>query len=424
MNQPGQPSLTGPKLHLSRLATVVLAAAILLPWFVLLYIAKDLTGSPAKLAAPVTATGEIGHIKYAKPGPWGELHYSRIVIEPPETVIIAAQPTARPAVWTFPGYTIETLTAFWRSVALDATQKMQINDQRNWEISPEGIRVRPGADFQQGLSPETRAQIYSTLSAFAENPDQNDPFRFRADAAAEWFADSGLKPETIAQVQRLLYRRGSSVLFSDLNLVLPKVPTLHERTRLIKTLARKSTLMVKLRIRTDSDIDGLDRYWGRGQRAKDIKPLLQSIAREGKGATIDIIHLLPRLPRSLLYTYPSTNDPGNRTYIDCHWSVLNFFNAAPDNRYSDLNEVNRAFSEDYYPFTGTPTFGDVLMFATDDGSVIHSCVYIADDIVYTKNGASPNAPWILMSLSDVIAFYPTTQSLDIQYFRAKTVPVD
>jgi hypothetical protein len=110
--------------------------------------------------------------------------------------------------------------------------------------------------------------------------------------------------------------------------------------------------------------------------------------------------------------------------MDRHWRGLNFFNAVPNHRDSGGNEVNRTFGEDCSPFTGTPTFADVLMFATNDGSVIHSCVYIADDIVYAKNGAPPNAPWILMSLSDVIAFYPTPQSLDIQYFRAKAVPVD
>ena len=424
MNPAEQPLLKGPKAAVSRLAIVVLAAAILLPWFVLLYVAKDLTGARVNIAAPFAASLENGPSIQTKPGPWGELQYSRIVIEPPEALVVAAQPTARPAIWTFPGYTVESLTAFWLALPLDAAQHEQISDRRHWEIFADGIRIRPPTEFQQGLNPEIRAQIYSTLAAFVENPDQNDPFRFRADAAAEWFADSGLKPETIAIVQRLLYRRGSSLLFSDLNLVLPKVPTLHERTRLIKTLARKSTLMVKLRIRSDSDIDALDRYWGRGQRAKDIKPLLQSLARDSKGATIDIIHLLPRLPRSLLYTYPAINDAGNHTYMDCHWSVLNFFNATPDNRYSDINEVNRTFSEDYYPFTSAPTFGDVLMFATPEGDVIHSCIYIADDIVYTKNGASPNAPWILMALSDVIAFYPTTTSLDIQFFRAKAIDLD
>jgi hypothetical protein len=69
---------------------------------------------------------------------------------------------------------------------------------------------------------------------------------------------------------------------------------------------------------------------------------------------------------------------------------------------------------------GKPTFGDIIMFTKPDGSIIHSCVFIADDIVYTKNGASPNAPWILMSLSDVVAFYPSNEPLDIQYYRAKS----
>jgi hypothetical protein len=183
-------------------------------------------------------------------------------------------------------------------------------------------------------------------------------------------------------------------------------------------------MLVKLRINAGSDIDALDDYWSRGQRAKDIKPLLQSLVRDGSSSSIDIIHLLPRVPRSLLYTYPSPTEPGSRTYLDCHWTVLNFFNSRPDDRYKDLEAVTVAFLNNYYPVSGKPTFGDIIMFAKPDGSIIHSCVFIADDIVYTKNGASPNAPWILMSLGDVIAFYPSNEDLDLQYYRAKSQPAE
>jgi len=40
-----------------------------------------------------------------------------------------------------------------------------------------------------------------------------------------------------------------------------------------------------------------------------------------------------------------------------------------------------------YDKVGPPyTFGDVLFFMGDDGGAFHSCVYIADNLVYTKNG--------------------------------------
>jgi hypothetical protein len=399
----------------SRTVLWLMGGILVATWALLLYLLRSGTTAP-----PATA----GHVTLCEPGPWGELSYSRIVIEPPESVVFVAQPKARAPVWHFPGYSPDQLAALWATVPLRENERAHFNDRSLWEHSPQGIRMQPHSDIVLALSPEARTQIYSVLAEFEENPEQNDPFRFRADVASEWFAHSGLKPETVELVKRLLYRRGTSLLFSDLGLILPQVPTLHERTRLIKTLARKSTLMVKLRIRADSDIAALDRYWGRGQRAKDIKPLLQSLVREGNGTTIDIIHLLPRQPRSLLYTYPTPDEPGSRTYMDCHWSTLNFFNSVSDPRYMDIAEVNRAFSEDHHPITTDPTFGDVVMFTKTDGTVIHSCIYIAADIVYTKNGASPNAPWILMMLSDVVAFYPTTEPLDIQYYRAKAIPVD
>ena len=55
------------------------------------------------------------------------------------------------------------------------------------------------------------------------------------------------------------------------------------------------------------------------------------------------------------------------------------------------------------------------------GEIVHSCVFIADEIAYTKNGASVLAPWALMTLSDVIEFYswdlPAGQEREISCWR-------
>ena len=60
-----------------------------------------------------------------------------------------------------------------------------------------------------------------------------------------------------------------------------------------------------------------------------------------------------------------------------------------------------------------------MLLGDPNGDVIHSCVYIADNIVFTKNGSASSSPWILMDLEDVIAFYSSEKPLDIQRYRRK-----
>ena len=403
-------------LTLTRRSLIGLAVLLLLPWGVLWW---------SWSRAHLPKTKEPTHSSETAPrpsrvGPWGELITTRMVIEPPEMLIGTPSAARVPAVWTFPGYTAERLEDLWSRAQLTPSQLTELNDRANrWESVNGTLIVRPSDELVLSLSPESRAVIYSALAEFPENPNQQEPYRFRADVAEEWFQKSEVRPEIIELVKRLLYRRGTSLLFSDINLVLPHLSSLNERVQLVKTLARKSTLLVKIRLSDTSDIDQLERYWGHGQRARDIRPILQSLARQGRGAMLDIIHLLPRVPRSLLYTYPTIDDAGNGSFLDCHWSVLNFFKLAPDDRYQDLDLVREAFMRDYYPIFGKPTFGDLVLFTRKGDEVIHSCVYIADDIVFTKNGAHASAPWILMELSDVIAFYPSNEPLDIQYIRSR-----
>jgi hypothetical protein len=50
-------------------------------------------------------------------------------------------------------------------------------------------------------------------------------------------------------------------------------------------------------------------------------------------------------------------------------------------------------------------YGDVLMFITPDGRAVHSATYLADDILFTKNGSNLLTPWLLMRLQDLSKLY-------------------
>ncbi len=365
---------------------------------------------------PAAAT--IGLVHEAKPGPWGEVEYSRIVIEPPDE-FMAADYDAAPSRWNFDGYDAAKLDQLWLQASLTADQLRALRDPAIRETSPRGIVVRPPDSLVASLSTESRAVIYNTLAGLPENQLQTEPFRFRDEMLEEWFSHSNVDPAIVDRIRQLLYRRGNAMLFSDPGLVLPHVPTAAGRVHLIKTLARKSTLLVKLRVRPGSDIESIAAYWSsNGRRRKDVTSLLHSLARQPEGMTLDIVHLLPRFARGLLYTYPSPEIPPELS-PDCHWTAMNFFNDVPDHRFDDISYLRDVLLTTYSPVTGSPVMGDLLLMTRADGEVVHTSVYIADEIVFTKNGRSPSIPWTLTTLPDLQAFYPANPPLELRTFRRK-----
>lgn len=403
-----------------RAAVWLLAAAVLAPWvWIVASPQSGKNGRPWNFFSGLSKRDvSDGKTVKCKPGPWGEMEYTRILIEPPEEFVMANYDVAQQVRWFFRGYSPDALRHFLSNSGLTANQVQTLTDPSRWELAVDGIWVKPPKDLIMQMSGEARARIYTVLAAFGENPAQNEPFRFRADVADEWFEDSGLSEETISLVKRLLYRRGSTLCFSDHEIVLPMINSPQEKSRLVKTLARKSTMLLKLRVRPDTDIEAVSKYWAKGYRAKDIRPILQSAAHREEGVTIDVAHLMPKFARSLLYTYPLPTEDPAKLNRDCHWTSLNFFNEEIDDRYADIEVVRQTLHTQYHPVPGDLMLGDVLLFLKPGGVVIHSCVFIADNIVFTKNGSSFAMPWILMTLDDVIAFYPSEPPLEIRRYRA------
>ncbi|MBI2927627.1 MAG: hypothetical protein HYY24_18170 [Verrucomicrobia bacterium] len=365
---------------------------------------------------PISRTGRFHH--EGAIGPWGKLEYVEIDLERPAEFVFVPSATNQSR-WLFEASTTNDLKNLFQSAPLSPSQRAWLLEETHWQYNPEGVLITPPREIVLTLDPKARRKIYGVLSLSAQNQFQLYPFAQRADRLERWFADSGLEAKTVEQVKRMLFPRGNSVCFSDLFAILPELPTPEERCRLIKTLSRTSTLLVKLRVDERSDIDALLRYWDRGGRAKDLRPLLESLARVRGGATIDLTHLLPALARRLLYTYPyPTNDP-QAVRPNCFWTSMNFFNEQPDDRLANFDFVEQVLLTDYYPVEGQPTLGDVVLLSAPNGGIFHAAVYIADGIVLTKNGKHFSYPWVLMKLDDLLAFYPFEKPVDIITYRLK-----
>lgn len=406
-------------LQISRRAWAALVTLLLLPWFLVLWFATRPSVTPP--AAPSRAiAGKSTQFEKLPAGPWGDLEFSRILIEPPSEFIPVTDGKPEPASWVFRDYNEDKLRALWQRAALTPAQLKTLGGM-NRDASGQAIVLHPNADFIISLTPDARAVIYSALAEFAENPAQNAPFRLRAELANEWLDDSGLSPEIVTLTKRLFYQRNSGVFFSDHGLVLPRIPTSAERVQFLKTLSRKSTLLVRLQVNRETNTDTLAAYWGRGRRSKDVRPLLQSLARHSGGAVLDIVHLLPPFPRALLYTYPLPSDQPKAAALDCHWSAFNFFSDEPDDSFTSIDHVRETLLKSYYPVAGEPILGDVIVLVQPNGLVVHSCVYVAADIVFTKNGSSFSVPWTLAPLDQVVAFYSLGPALEVRRYRLKTM---
>jgi hypothetical protein len=190
---------------------------------------------------------------------------------------------------------------------------------------------------------------------------------------------------------------------------------------LFKTMTRTRSLVLRLKVTASDDYTEVVRYWSGTNRNKDIASIVLSAVETERIDRLVCVHLLPSLARRYLYSYPPTELAILGRMPDCHWTSLNFFNFTPREYYLDTRLASLHVLEDYDKVAPPYIFGDVLMFMTSDGNALHSCVYIADDIIYTKNGENMAAPWLLMKIGDVKRIYSHLGQTGVQGYRLKSL---
>jgi hypothetical protein len=167
--------------------------------------------------------------------------------------------------------------------------------------------------------------------------------------------------------------------------------------------------------------EALLNYWARGGRAHNYKPLVDSMTRLGDGATMNISYFLPPFARMRLYTFPQADHP-RTTREDCFWTAMNFFNDPPDDRFFKPEETIRTINAEYVRVKDDDrAFGDVLLLLSKEKQALHMCVYIADDVVFTKNGFNVLQPYVLMKLDEMLGWYGNEKPFDVLTYRRRAL---
>lgn len=447
---PGQDGGDSSVIYLSpsRRWLVTLAMLMLCPWLVAAWLLSP--WSPlASAAAPVD--GPIPARKSVRP--WGKMEYTEITISPPLEFIdpklievdaapvvaesqansdlttsdlhsdlqvdVATDLSADGQRWYFPDFSREELEQLLAQAELTPAQLEQFKSTISRRVGNRGYELSPSDESIRTLSVKSRGILYQRLAQSDLNEAQRGAFRFRSDSVEHWLSRANLQPTTIDLVKSFTYRQGPFLFFADLKQVLPEIEQPEERLRLAKALSRERTMLAKLHVDRNSDIEALVNYWGRGGRAKDVRPILESVSQLPGGGTIDITHLLPPLARRRIYTFPAPVDDPMSVRRNSHWTALNFFNDTPDDRYVDSQVVADALDEDYYRIFGNLALGDLVMFVQNEREAFHTAVYLADDVLYTKSGNQSAGPWVLMKMDDVKDYYAKQGMVNLIYFRRR-----
>ncbi len=154
-------------------------------------------------------------------------------------------------------------------------------------------------------------------------------------------------------------------------------------------------------------------------------PLLGALHRIEKGCKVNVIYLLPNFARDHVYRHPYTSADDKSVKQDCFWSAFNFFNDPPDNRFNEMDYVREVLDRDYYEIQAPSQLGDLVFLTAGNKAVIHVAVYVADDLVFTKNGEDFRQPWVLMHMAGMLETYavkyPHNGDLKPQFFRKKSL---
>jgi hypothetical protein len=353
---------------------------------------------------------------------WGDLDIVPVVISPPLEYIPTDSGPIAPTRWSFARVPdLPALEQILRSVGLADADVTALAAAAAADPRNAGFVVTPGAALVRRLSPEVRARLYGHLAKNPLNFYQQAAFRFYGTSIDDWLG-SALLPQTRALVDPLIYRDGEFLFFADIELVRSTIGRGAELQRLIKRLLRQSTMLVTLQVDDETQVEALAEYWGRGGRKTDIRPLLESVAEDPTNPSLDIAHLLPEMARRLLYRYPKVRmeDLEQPQLANCFWTALNFFNAEPDNRLLDPKIALQELSRNYYLVQDVLQLGDIVAFSDSNKNIFHVAVYLADDLVFTKNGYFSLAPWTILPMERLKGHYAAyAGDWHVTYYRGR-----
>lgn len=352
------------------------------------------------------------------PGPWGSLEYYSIALTCPPASLSFIRTPSQQVEWCFHARTQEELEGQLFSAGLSESEIATVLKSASILADPELMRVFPSEEAMLEMGFETRMKLYRALGQIRENRFHRRPLYIATENLSAWFDGSGIPRPVMEDIAKLAYPtpRGIGFFFADLPFTLRRTDSLRDERLLLSGLTRRQGLVVRLRLTRDTLTPEIGDYWNAGYKNKAVMPILDAVVHANDGASIDIAHLLPATPRQYLNRFPDPSDAVEGRLPDWFWTCYNFFRFTPRDVYADSPERDALILQEFAPGIPPLQFGDMVLL-NSGSTVIHGCIHIADDIVFTKNGPDLFSPWVLMRLEDVVASQDLIGDVTLSAYR-------
>lgn len=370
-------------------------------------------------------------LREVRPGPWGRLWFYDVLLAPAGDILEQLpRPDAHPR-WTFAGLTRQQLLEAVAKVPMSAETRSQLQAlfARAAPDAEGRITVEPSLELVLAVPSAFRSAVFAHLVGGLSVTDyvQHIPFP-KGFTIDEWF-DAGSLPESVRQsILRLVYPAGDRVMLSDFGALFQLLPTAREKLSAHRAALRVPARVVLLERPAPDEVAGIAGYWTYG-RHKSVRRLLESFAADPSQRFLDIIHLLSPIERELLNTYFTPQGP--EPAPSCFWTTFNFGADVPDDRFLVIPGIwtehrslaGRELAEKYDPLPAPGRVGDVIGYRRKGSAEFeHVCVYLADDLVFTKNGFTFSSPWCISPLAELDEQYLTNPGMERVYYRRRVAP--
>ncbi|MDP4788334.1 MAG: hypothetical protein NWR93_09660 [Opitutales bacterium] len=353
-----------------------------------------------------------------KSGPWGDLQVRAVYLEPPDNILAVVSKPSSVTRWTFEQTTEKGVRAIMAKAGLPATLIDRLMGPTQVVTNGNNLVVLPKVEDLVEIGEAPRSALYAELAKFSANEYHRDPVFIHGGDIDDWLSETEITKPQQELIRKLLWRRGSAVVFSDIQALLTLTKSQEEVTTVFRTITRIRSLLIELKLPLKVGRAGFIEYWSAGSLNAERVPFLSAITRRRAPQMVDITQFLPTLARRRVYTFPTAAMGLKGRLPDCHWTSLNFFEEDANDNYLDSAMASQHLLTAYVAIDPPYKFGDVLCFL-DNGEGLHTCVQVADEIVLTKNGESILAPWTFMSLKDVDDIYRRSPDTRIQGYRLK-----
>jgi hypothetical protein len=240
---------------------------------------------------------------------------------------------------------------------------------------------------------------------------------------AEWAA-IGAEPrwaEAAARIRATGRIVGDRWVFGDLFALEDAFTSPEDRGDFYRAALAGDALLLSLARTADPalDVRGQAAWWQVNGRYRAIEPMLNATLSLPNGPRLDVAHLLPRLPRALLNSFPPDLARADDAGIESSVLASDFFSLVPGADPRSEGTFRAWLAAEAVPAEGPPQYGDLLVYGDlNSRDWPYTVTYIAGQTGFSRR---PTAfgPWQFLDLADVGKLNPRFAGKRPVVFRAK-----